>query len=631
MYSKLPREVLEQIFTHRDIAKKDLLQLQLTCKQWSPIAKRHLYRDIDLTDKNLYQLENSSLAIEKRLALLTRTLLLLNRKNGEFIETVDFDSLLLDTPSNDPLFNVAVLAQLCPHITNLTGKSLSSEFFETLVGLHRQGNLQYLKAISDTDFSDEGDKNNLFTKYHTATLEFKNTLTSITVVDGICKTTSTECLITPASLQLFSCAEHLHLKELSRAHLYQIRNYISACGPSLTALTITMPGATISTPPAMEDDLLVVVYPNWHLQDLALNLEVPLTSEEMILVMRWFPSLKSLTLCLSLLSEDDLIYQYDMDVVVQFLEYLSLIPGVDYTMCVNVNQGLAYLPHLVNSIEIKSLSLISSDVMYDSELDFDLVKKPTEALSNDNTLVNSKAFDFTTIIVSNQAQAVFVSVLEEFKGRVIENVTIGVHPKNNDDGADNIDADNNGTGVNATDDEDNEDNEDDEDDEDEDDEGFQHTTLTHQSIGCLMDIDMQHLTFSGVKFPSHAPRLRTRRKCNISESYFTWLSCQLERINCLEILYAASVFSNVDRTIRIILPYTTLDTISFTVHGVLSYTIKVWVNYNCATLKATRAEDIGAITLEEIEVEDLSGDPEIIVYCAALTSVRCENFSYELP
>lgn len=125
MYPTLPLEILDQIFADRNIANKVLCQLQLTCKQWSSVAQKRLYKTISFHKRRKY---NDRSAINERLALLSQTFLLLNNKSRNHIRELFFGSFFdkLDVGGipKELTLSIAIIAHFCPNI-----KSISQRFF----------------------------------------------------------------------------------------------------------------------------------------------------------------------------------------------------------------------------------------------------------------------------------------------------------------------------------------------------------------------------------------------------------------------------------------------------------------------------------------------------------------------
>ncbi|KAF1798250.1 hypothetical protein V8B55DRAFT_1552698 [Mucor lusitanicus] len=596
MYSNLPREVLEQIFTHPDISKRDLLQLQLTCKQWSNVAQKHLYKEISLIDSNLYTTHQSNPpAIRKRLALWMRTLLLLNQSVGKFVKTISVDESFNKAASEDSLLNIGIFAHLCPNIVEIKGLVYSSELLKTLTSLHRQGKLQHLEDFPTPNRGTE-DADILDTNYYTSAMEFKDTLKNMYIREGIRKARSPQCLITPASLQLFPSLKCLILAESSRVNLYQLRDYLSGCPSTLETLIIRMSGSTL--PPSTVNGDQSAVHPRKNIRHLQLDLDSFLVSDEMAFTMRMFASLDKFDF-IPPYREDVVSHQYDMQVVAQFLKYLSLVPLVEYSIGFGTAQSVASISRLVIPMDIKSLSLHASVPEPNTVLR--LLSKSSFMKAPLNSIAKTNRFDIDIRVDANEAQALLDSVLENLKGRTMDSLSI-------DSFVDSFDIP---------------------------------QKLTQQSIDSLLNINVQ-LVFNLAEFPPHVPLSQTRKlkhlaylrlaNCKITESYFTWLSCQFEQIDNFEFSNYYRLERNTDIKIRIPLLYTTLDKLSLTITGhVMSFIIRVWVNCRCITLKANVSR-LESYTLEEYEeTGSLVDGYEVIVYCAGLKEIHCKNAVYKLP
>lgn len=354
MFPDLPLEVLEHIFTDKCISQKDLLQLQLTCKKWSPIARRNLYKRIQLLHSyNLYEYKGKyHPRAKKRLALLVQSLLLLNSQARRYVKHINFDDFFRNRLSQAPFYdedslvNIAVLAHFCPNIIKLEGCNFPAKFYEILLRSHRNGHLQHLEHFTSPKFNNSRE----FMAYHAALLEFKDTLKQITIKDAVSTTLTTECLISPISLQLFSCAERVSFEETTRVHLHRFKDYIANCNSNVKHIVFRLEGP--SMPLQAEYNVQSVVDPQENVQELYIFTETSFASDELAFIMHTFPSVKKLTLE----TDTDVHRQHDIDAVIQFFDYASLIPDVSCNyLWFEVSQGLGLLPHLANSLEIKEV------------------------------------------------------------------------------------------------------------------------------------------------------------------------------------------------------------------------------------------------------------------------------------
>ncbi|KAL9541551.1 hypothetical protein MBANPS3_009055 [Mucor bainieri] len=523
MYSGIPNEILKQIFSDPVIRKKDLLQLQLTCKQWSPVAQKYLYENIQLSEIN--DCDDHS-AIKRRFASLIQSLLFANSQLGKCIKSFNFGSLFYNTTCDSPFegfsFSIAMLAHLCPNLTSISGSFDLMEYLKTVSHLHRKGyfqRLEFVKAPIDINRT-------VIATYHATILEFKETIKDITITDGISNTLlSAECLIPPTSLQLFTSVERVELREFARVHLYRIKNYVSNCGPQVRSLDVQMLETTTAS---LQDEYNEQsgVQPRESIQELSIYPEI--TTNEMAFIMRMFPSLKKIYLAgLNVLDKIN-FNQADMQVVTQVLNYLSLITDVHCQfMLEESSTGLDLLPHVAKAIDIKELSIesfpLDAPIMTVIEL-----QRPAQAFK-----ATPNGFSVYIRICFTQAPALFARALGNLKGSSIESIDIGCSDDN-----------------------------------------MLPQKIEQRSIDYIVDNykALQDLTFTCVEFPPHAFQSAKQRvehlrnlclnECTITEDYLTALAWKFQQIDHFELYDSIMSDSN---KMKIHLPYTTLKTISLNI------------------------------------------------------------------
>ncbi|KAL9548702.1 hypothetical protein MBANPS3_005555 [Mucor bainieri] len=412
-YSDLPHEILEQIFLIPSIEKRDLLQLQLTCKQWSPVAQKYLYQEIKIAE------DRGPLYGRRSLAFLIRSLRA-NRQLGKCIKSFDFGSLFPDgmygIPIRDLSFSITTLAYLCPNLVILKNKSSdSTKYLETLANLHRQGFLQRLEFISIPNMT----SNSNVATYNATILEFKDTIRSVTFVDGGYD-------IRPTYLQLFTSAEHLCLLYFSRVHLYQIKDCVSNCGPRVKSVSVTTHKLyMISLQDEYNDPF--AVQPHRTVEELTIC-QHGITTNELAFIMRMFPLLKRVSLD-SLILDKISFNQSDMQVITQFFGYLSQMTKVRCGFrWHDISNGLELLPHLAKSLGIKELSITGLNKRGTHSKISILLRNPPNVLRctlNESTARSkTKGLSATIEICSTEAQAFFGEALESLKSDSIESITI---------------------------------------------------------------------------------------------------------------------------------------------------------------------------------------------------------------
>ncbi|KAL9552810.1 hypothetical protein MBANPS3_003583 [Mucor bainieri] len=548
-YADLPNEILELIFSSPATTKRDLLQLQLTCKQWSPAAQKYLYQEIKISGR--YHEYGTRL-----FGSLVRSSLRANTQLGKYIKSFDFGCLFPDRAYNgseeDLSSGIAALAQLCPNLTILEKEwDNSVKFLETLTRLHRQGYLQRLEFI--TPPAGMKTRNNAPT-YDATILEFKDTIKSITIIDDSHRTQ-------PTFLQLFTSAEHVCLLHFSRVHIYRIKDYISNCGPHIKSVYVKMYRQPVIVSLQDEYNDPSDVHPQRNVQDLTLDIRQRITTNELAFVMRLFPSLKKISFGSQSILDDFRFDRADMQVIVQFFGYLSQMTEFSCGFkWYDISIGLDLLPHLAISLGIKKISIASSmnsraEICIHLMLPMHVYKHSIDEFSARS---KTKGAGATIEIPLSEAQeAFFPRAVEGLKSKSIESVAIG---------------------------------------------RSKHTLKVEQHLIDYM-VDhykgLQELTFNTVEFLWNAPlsavhtvkHLRSLHldSCNITEKDFTRLSWQFQQIDHFKLSTDQwSRIPNVDKKIKIHLPFTTLKTVSITMHCAMPYTIKIWTTGNsCIMLKAT--------------------------------------------
>ncbi|KAL9540464.1 hypothetical protein MBANPS3_009666 [Mucor bainieri] len=469
-----------------------------------------------------------------------------------------------------------MLAHLCPNLINLKGSFDSMEYLKAIEQQHREGHLQRLHFIRVPYLENATD----IAIYHTTILEFRNTIKQITIVDGISNTISTQCLIPPTSLQLFTSTEHVHLREFSRVHLYRIKDYVSNCGPHVKSLWVKMPETT-TVPLQDEFNGQSDVQPQENVSELKLFLQ-GITINELAFIMRMFPSLKRINFGVDVLNQIA-FDRRDVQAIVQFFDYLSLITKVDCRFeSHDISTGLGLLPHLAKLFELKELWLVSSNVIDHTKISIALLDLPYLFFEADGFTARSetKGLGVAIEICSTEPQASFVRALEGLQRESIESITIGNHRMR----------------------------------------PAMLQQVKQQSLDYIVDLykGMQDLTFRGVEFLLHAPQSRNQiveylrclhlDECKITEYCYSRLSCQFKKIDCFKVSYSQwDIKNSLHKTKRIYLPYTTIKTVSLdTKLGFRScHIIGAWTNTTCITLKATRDQPNKPITLKECNDEQL--------------------------
>ncbi|KAL9544606.1 hypothetical protein MBANPS3_007531 [Mucor bainieri] len=428
MHLKIPREVLEEIFAHPAITEKDLFQLQLTCKYWSPVAQKHLYKELTLVlKKGLYRPPDG---METTIRLWVQRLLLLNVQIRKLVKRINVGSLFVhydrkNEAQEKVIVNLATALHLCPNVTTLIGRNLPASLYEALSGLHASDNLQHLEHLSEPNIQSEKDWKALAPSYYKAIVGFKNTLKDITVFDAIGKKAAIDILIQPDYLQLFPCLEHLHLNELSRIHLFRLGRYISNCSARTRSISVEMGDAT-SVPLSPEYNEQSSITPQPQVKRLSMAIcAKPLTANEMAYIMQMFPSLEHFSLATTMDVREGCIVPilHDTDVVFQFLNYLSRISQVGFgEIWFDASEGLALLPRLADLLNPHQVTIEYAEIDFLDifSIKWDHETRSTRTDSNDNDAnTTSKHSSLTIQIFSTDIQTKFYRALEVFKDRPV--------------------------------------------------------------------------------------------------------------------------------------------------------------------------------------------------------------------
>ncbi|KAL9559223.1 hypothetical protein MBANPS3_000540 [Mucor bainieri] len=607
MWSKLPSEVLEMIFAdllqaliadlvggikdsaYRNKRLVQLMQLQLTCKQWSPVAQRYLYHEIEISQSKH----------KKRMKLLTQTLLL-NTSVREWIRVIDFGYFFLrPIMEGDPtLQELAALAHLCPNITTVTGHHLPPDFFDVVSELRCRGDLQYLGYIDPPECNIErknDDEMASVLSYNKAIVAFKDTLKNISIIDGAGGNDST---IQPDLLQQFSLIQHLHLGDFSRFHLSRMGKYISNCCPMTTAITIALGNKTVEM---STNNVQPIVTPATQVQHLAIEVyDAFLIPGEMAFIMRMLPSLQSFTFDMVEFQEPDTIVpiKYNIEVVAQFLDYLSLMPKFKYDqMWLGVSQGLGLLPRLANAIDAQDLCIGGVDTDTNAlSIQMDRKVQSVKDISNASATVNTKRTSITIQIWSNEAEPSCLKALDAFKNKSISTLSLGIDDYND---------------LSAF------------------------PTITEEFMDYIMDEfpNLQELTFRDAKFPSEAPLdIKNRRKrrlrclrlysCKITKDYFTQLFSTLEHVD--QFTFSTSMWlerheNEIEDDIRICVPYTSINTLKISFFDLPSYTIRVWSGRTYSEFEVVKKRkvttNINGTVLTELIDDDRFSSVNVIIHC----------------
>ncbi|KAL9549115.1 hypothetical protein MBANPS3_005360 [Mucor bainieri] len=150
--TKLPQEILHQIFELLCSDKDALIQLQLTCREWSHAARELLYTD--LGDEIDWDAETTS--------LLVRTL-----ESSDSAIAHSIKSICAYEPSSKD--DMLAIARLCPNLT-----TINSLTYAEMLTLYKQG---YLQQLQEVDYPTDAQENSAsLTSYNQLVLAAKKTI-----------------------------------------------------------------------------------------------------------------------------------------------------------------------------------------------------------------------------------------------------------------------------------------------------------------------------------------------------------------------------------------------------------------------------------------------------------------------
>ncbi|KAI9256852.1 hypothetical protein EDC94DRAFT_615965 [Helicostylum pulchrum] len=316
--SSLPYEILTLIF--HDLEKKDLVQCQLTCKQWHKASLMQLYSDlcIDSNEKSLAYVRTIS-----NLPIL-----------GKYLNSIDFgksferdEELVFDRHSL-----LSTVIQYCPNVAKIESYKYDILIWTRIMYAATQGQLSHLNTLPKPDTF------HLEPYIYTALL-FKKTLTSLWLNDDvICFGPQLANLmayqILCDQIDQFKNLEHLRFSYLSDRHLSYFDGLIDKC-PHLKTLSFDLTVETIIQP-NNKPELAIHSRPDIH--TLSCDWRIINAESQLEYVMRKFPNLRSLDI------EDEQVPMTNVDftpkfsrqTVIKFVRYALSIP--DFKIHIDVSE-----------------------------------------------------------------------------------------------------------------------------------------------------------------------------------------------------------------------------------------------------------------------------------------------------
>ncbi|GAA5806398.1 hypothetical protein HPULCUR_011932 [Helicostylum pulchrum] len=174
----IPNEVLAIIFGHLDT--KQLLQCQLTSRQWSRASLKQLYSKVII---------RSDFCYERYIATTSA-----NPDLAPYLKLINFGRYFSNQPTDSSIRNYEILVRF-PNMTELSASQPTIEFWTQVCYRADQGQLKYLEFLPVPSVSD-------FAYYANAALFLSNTL-KVLIFEGSTNTRAYQLLI-------------IHLKQFKR-------------------------------------------------------------------------------------------------------------------------------------------------------------------------------------------------------------------------------------------------------------------------------------------------------------------------------------------------------------------------------------------------------------------------------
>ncbi|KAL9537731.1 hypothetical protein MBANPS3_011519 [Mucor bainieri] len=311
----LPQEILQLIFQYleerfpyytlygeeEDPVKGSLVQVQLTCRQWSHIARRVFYENVDLTSSS------------QKIALFLRVI----QSSSDIAQAVK--GLSFGCEETIDIISFSNIVKLCP---NLRWDESDIDLYTPSLALHQQGYLQKLEKVSlpsmlycsNTDFQ----------PYNQLMLAAKKTVTSLYI--------SQESRFALAEqLDKFINIKKLRVESEQTITLQQVSNMLNDCCPHLKSIEVESAAPTVNEQHPSPLYLLYNLKQKPQIKSLELELR-PLSLQDVQRIQYMFPqvcdlfinrkktSKEGLAISTMIIPEESLDGIFD-----QFFNYLSSI------------------------------------------------------------------------------------------------------------------------------------------------------------------------------------------------------------------------------------------------------------------------------------------------------------------
>ncbi|KAI9363736.1 hypothetical protein BD770DRAFT_198149 [Pilaira anomala] len=345
----LPFEILELIFNH--LRTKDLLQCQLTNKQWYKASVEHLYSNLDIETSEKSREYTRTISTSLRLGSYLKTI------NTHFLFETKMDENRWDEHGL-----LSVLIRQCPNLLVIECYEPDPLFWCSLSSIGSQGqHLSRLQCLPDPH------SNNLELYIHTA-LIFKATLTKLSIIDNIERFGLNLERLDAYHLLLTQISEFKHLQFLKLSYpsdkqLGCFDLLIEAC-PHLQRLFITSLSPAESQQRWITKEPRKSIHPRPDIRTLICNWEIMNNESQLRYIIQKFPRLQCLTVNYYSTYRHTGAY-CSSDTILEFLRYVMSIPkfNVEFEL---ENQNLVYV--WTKLIDMKEIYRDVDIGYYDSDI-----------------------------------------------------------------------------------------------------------------------------------------------------------------------------------------------------------------------------------------------------------------------
>lgn len=303
---QLPFEVLELIF--RQLPQKDLLQCQLTCKQWREASTGLLYYHVKMTPGFKYVEFCRTISSSPQLANRLKYFV------PEFV-SAHFENYILK-----------VLIESCPNILDLSYESASANFWVQLMQAANRGKLSHLASLPNPEYGT--------LDWHNCTsLLFSKSLTTLTLYQALEIKGYCGCKYLPSyfalynSIKEFSNVKYLVIGYSSDKLLSHWDAVIEELPRLKTLLFISASIRQKKVPPEFTGSVI----PSDTIEDLKCHWNLIKCDDQLQYLMQKFTKLKSLEVKYCAFKEGDWYLRstgLSMKVMLDYLQYASTIPKI---------------------------------------------------------------------------------------------------------------------------------------------------------------------------------------------------------------------------------------------------------------------------------------------------------------